>query len=125
MSLGGIILLGWLTVSIPRPPVKRAAAIALVNGFANIGQIPASYLWPSKWGKKYWQSFTTEICLLALSLSIAFAYRQYLIKLNERLDKGEAEAFEADKEVVEQSADLVHASIQQEKQLMQKFRYLY
>lgn len=36
---GGIILLGWISSSIPRPPGKRAAAIALVNGFANIGQV--------------------------------------------------------------------------------------
>jgi len=44
----------------------------MVNGFGNIGQIPASYLWPSKWAPKYWQSFTTEICLLFLSLAIGF-----------------------------------------------------
>lgn len=36
---GGIILLGWISTSIPRPPVKRAASIAFVNGFANIGQV--------------------------------------------------------------------------------------
>lgn len=68
--LGGILLLGWVSTSIPRPPVKRAAAIAIVNGFGNIGQIPASYLWPTKWAPKYWQSFTTELCLLAFSLAI-------------------------------------------------------
>ena len=69
-STGGILLIGWVSTSIARPPVKRAAAIALVNGFGNIGQIPASYLWPSKWGPKYWQSFTTELCLLTFSLAI-------------------------------------------------------
>jgi hypothetical protein len=69
---GGIILLGWVSSTIPRPPIKRAAAIAFVNGFANIGQIPASYLWPSKWGPRYWQSFMTEVCLLGLSLVVGF-----------------------------------------------------
>ncbi|KAJ7584618.1 MFS general substrate transporter [Mycena floridula] len=52
---GGIILLSWTSCSIPRPAVKRAASIAFVNGFANIGQIPASYLWPTRWGPKYWR----------------------------------------------------------------------
>lgn len=68
--IGGILLLGWVSTSIARPPVKRAAAIAMVNGFGNIGQIPASYLWPSKWAPRYWQSFTTELCLLVFSLAI-------------------------------------------------------
>ncbi|KAG7445923.1 MFS general substrate transporter [Guyanagaster necrorhizus] len=122
---GGIILLGWISTSIPRPPVKRAASIAFVNGFANIGQIPTSYLWPSKWGSKYWQSFTTEICLLVLSLSIGFVYRQYLISLNKKIEKGEAEAFDASAKVIEQSADLVNVTAQDERERVQSFRYLY
>ncbi|KAK0453212.1 MFS general substrate transporter [Armillaria borealis] len=122
---GGIILLGWISTSIPRPPVKRAASIAFVNGFANIGQIPASYLWPSKWGSKYWQSFVTEICLLVLSLSIGLVYRQYLISLNKKLEKGEAEAFDASAEVVERSADLVHTTAQDERERIQSFRYIH
>lgn len=122
---GGIILLGWISTSIPRPPVKRAASIAFVNGFANIGQIPASYLWPSKWGSKYWQSFVTEICLLVLSLLIGLVYRQYLISLNKKLEKGEAEAFDASAEVVERSADLVHATAQDERERIQSFRYIH
>ncbi|KAK0191351.1 MFS general substrate transporter [Armillaria mellea] len=122
---GGIILLGWISTSIPRPPVKRAASIAFVNGFANIGQIPTSYLWPSKWGSKYWQSFVTEICLLVLSLSIGLVYRQYLISLNKKLEKGEAEAFDASAEVVERSADLVHTTAQDERERIQSFRYIH
>lgn len=39
---GGIITLGWISSSIPRPPVKRAASIAFINAFANIGQVSAS-----------------------------------------------------------------------------------
>lgn len=121
--LGGILLLGWVSTSLPRPPVKRAAAIAIVNGFANIGQIPASYMWPSKWAPKYWQSFTTELCLLALSLAIGFgpflsleptkladgrlAYRQYLVHLNQKLEKGEVEVFEADEKAITKSAKCV------------------
>ncbi|KAK0231196.1 MFS general substrate transporter [Armillaria fumosa] len=122
---GGIILLGWISTSIPRPPVKRAASIAFVNGYANIGQIPTSYLWPSKWGSKYWQSFVTEICLLVLSLSIGLVYRQYLISLNKKLEKGEAEAFDASAEVVERSADLVHATAQDGRKRIQSFRYIH
>ncbi|KAF9036038.1 MFS general substrate transporter [Hymenopellis radicata] len=122
---GGIILLGWISSSIPRPPVKRAASIAFVNAFANIGQIPTSYLWPSKWGSKYWQSFVTEICLLILSISIGLAYRQYLVSLNKKLEKGQTEAFKVNAKAIEQSADLVHTTLQEEKEMVQSFRYLY
>lgn len=157
--LGGILLLGWVSTSIPRPPVKRAAAIAIVNGFANIGQIPASYLWPTKWGPKYWQSFTTELCFLAFSLAIGLGpfpltrpikfanrdsgYRQYLVYLNKKLERGETEVFKADEKTLARSAEyvasplclyivsltfcvsLVNATVDQERQLIQKFRYLF
>ena len=124
ISIGGILLIGWVSTSIPRPPVKRAAAIAMVNGLANIGQIPASYMWPSKWAPKYWQSFTTELCLLAFSLAIGLgwfllirdqrkpadgclAYRQYLASLNKKLEKGEVEAFKTDEKALAKSAEYV------------------
>jgi len=121
----GIITIGWVGLVVPRPPVKRAAAIALVNAFANIGQIPASYLWPSKWGPRYWQSFSTEIVLLCFSVSVVFVLRTYLIYLNKKLEKGEAEAFAVSSKVAEQSADLVHVSVQDEKRIVESFRYIY
>ncbi|KAE9404474.1 MFS general substrate transporter [Gymnopus androsaceus JB14] len=122
---GGIIILGWISTSIPRPPIKRAASIAFINAFANIGQIPTSYLWPTKWGGRYWQSFATEICLMVLSLIIAFGYRQYLISQNKKLDSGAAEAYTRSEKTLQKSADLVHASMQQEEALANSFRYLY
>ncbi|KIK65646.1 hypothetical protein GYMLUDRAFT_39145 [Collybiopsis luxurians FD-317 M1] len=122
---GGIIILGWINTSIPRPPIKRAASIAFINAFANIGQIPTSYLWPSQWGRRYWQSFATEICLMVLSLTIGFGYRWYLISQNEKLDRSETEAYVVNETSVKQSADLVHTSIQQERALVHSFRYLY
>jgi hypothetical protein len=116
-------------------------------------------MWPSKWAPKYWQSFTTEICLLAFSLAIGLgpsalirlikiadgrlAYRQYLVYLNKQLEKGKAEVFETNEKVLATSAkyvafplclciilliffcfSLVNATADQERQLIQKFRYL-
>ncbi|KAF8911892.1 hypothetical protein CPB85DRAFT_1252873 [Mucidula mucida] len=96
-----------------------------------------------KWGSKYWQSFVTEICLLVLSLSIGLAYRQYLVSLNKKLEKGQTEAFEANAKAMEQSAEYVlsiievaamkltfirkscHTTLQEEKEIVHSFRYLY
>ncbi|TRM64282.1 MFS general substrate transporter [Schizophyllum amplum] len=122
---GGIVTLGWISSSLPRPPVKRAASIAFVNAFANIGQIPTSYLWASNWGPKYWQSFVTEICLMVVSLCIGLGYRQYLIHLNKKLESGEAEAFNTTAPAVEKTAAVLHTTVQQEEQLAHSFRYLY
>ncbi|KAF8066034.1 MFS general substrate transporter [Lyophyllum atratum] len=122
---GGIILVGWISSCIPRPPVKRAAAIALVIGLGSFGSIPGAYFWPSKWGPKYWQSFVIEICFIVLSWLIMLVYRQYLVSLNKTLEKGEAQAYEANANAIAQSADLVHTTIQEEKEAIQSFRYLY
>ncbi|KAL1727855.1 major facilitator superfamily domain-containing protein, partial [Schizophyllum commune] len=86
---GGIIIIGWVSSSVPRPPVKRAASIAFVLAFANSAQIPSSYLWPSKWGPDYTQTFISQICFLVTSLGIGFGYRQYLVHLNKKLERGE------------------------------------
>lgn len=39
---GGLITLSWISSSIPRPPIKRAASIAIVIAFSNIAQVSDS-----------------------------------------------------------------------------------
>lgn len=36
---GSALTLVWLSNVIPRPPAKRSAAIAIVNGFGNLGTL--------------------------------------------------------------------------------------
>ncbi|TRM64279.1 MFS general substrate transporter [Schizophyllum amplum] len=122
---GGFIIIGWNSASIARPPVKRAAAIGFVSAFGNVAQIPTSYLWPTKWGPSYWQSFVTGICLLMFSLSIGLAFRQHLVGLNKKLDRGEAEAFSASPSAADKTANVLNTSVQQEEQLIHSFRYIY
>ena len=42
---GYVVALGWISNTIPRPPAKRAAALAIVNAFSNLSQIYASYMY--------------------------------------------------------------------------------
>lgn len=49
---GFIVFCSWCSNTLPHPPSKRAAAIALINSFSQIGNVAGSYVWPSKWGKK-------------------------------------------------------------------------
>lgn len=36
---GFALTLVWVSNAVPRPPAKRAAAIGIVNGFGNIGNL--------------------------------------------------------------------------------------
>lgn len=38
-QLGNALTLVWVSNAIPRPPAKRAAAISVVNGIGNLGNL--------------------------------------------------------------------------------------
>jgi predicted MFS family arabinose efflux permease len=50
---GFITFLAWISSSIPRPPAKRAVALAFINAFSQLGNIAGSYVWPKNWGPSY------------------------------------------------------------------------
>lgn len=50
---GFITFLAWISSVIPRPPAKRAVALALINAFSQLGNVAGSYVWPSVWGPTY------------------------------------------------------------------------
>lgn len=79
-------MLAWISNTITRPRAKRAAAIAIVNAMGNIGSIPGSYIWPSKYGPLYVQSFGAEIAILGFASLSALALRFYLRSLNQKLE---------------------------------------
>ena len=45
---GYVVGLAWISNSIPRPPAKRAAALAFVNAISNTSSIYASYMYSEK-----------------------------------------------------------------------------
>lgn len=42
--LGFALTLVWVSNAIPRPPAKRSAAMGIVNGFANLGNLCVTFL---------------------------------------------------------------------------------
>ena len=90
--IGFALTLVWVSNAIPRPPTKRAAAIGIVNGFGNIGNLYVlmrvypegsllrlnghrigSYAWKAQWGPQYHQSMEIGIAALAFSTFLAFS----------------------------------------------------
>ncbi|KAA8569540.1 hypothetical protein EYC84_001158 [Monilinia fructicola] len=68
-----VVALAWISNTLPRPPAKRATALALINAVSNTSSIYASYMYPSSAGPRY---------VLAMSVNSAwsswpFAPRSY------------------------------------------------
>lgn len=47
---GYVVALAWISNCLPRPPAKRAAALAFINAVSNASSIYASYMYPSSAG---------------------------------------------------------------------------
>ncbi|KAJ7064314.1 MFS general substrate transporter [Mycena amicta] len=116
----------WVSNVIPRPPAKRAAAIGIVNGIGNIGNLMGSYTWKAEWGPNYHQSMIISLCSLVFATSLALGIRQYLIWLNKKLDKDERAAIQGAQEVrVRDAAILEGITFEQAMAKRKGFRYLY
>jgi MFS family permease len=50
---GYVVCLAWISNSIPRPPAKRAAALAMINAVSNCSSIYASYMYPESAAPRY------------------------------------------------------------------------
>ncbi|KAF8887156.1 major facilitator superfamily domain-containing protein [Infundibulicybe gibba] len=91
---GFAMTLVWVSNAIPRPPAKRAAAIGIVNGCGNIGNVMGSYTWKSNWGPQYHQSMAISLAALVFSTFLSWVIREMLVRENKKLDADEKAAME-------------------------------
>ncbi|EJD01173.1 sugar transporter [Fomitiporia mediterranea MF3/22] len=89
---GFIVFYAWISNSIPRPPAKRAVAIAFINAFSQLGNISGSYIWPTNWGPTYRNSYAICIATSGLCILMCCVFRTHLVQLNKKLDKEEEES---------------------------------
>ncbi|EJD01118.1 MFS general substrate transporter [Fomitiporia mediterranea MF3/22] len=89
--VGYIVMFAWISNSVPRPPSKRAVALALINCLSQTGNVAGSYVWQVKWGPSYRNSYGICIALQGLTIIMCWIFRQHLKSLNERLEREEAE----------------------------------
>ncbi|EJF62792.1 sugar transporter [Dichomitus squalens] len=88
---GYAVLFTWVSNSFPRPPSKRAVALALVNAFSQLGGIAGSYVWPSAWGPTYRKSYAICISTAGCMIVMCYVFKLHLARLNRELDGEEAE----------------------------------
>ena len=84
---GYTCVLGWIAPSIPTPKYKKAVALALINAFSQLGNISASYVWPKKWGPRYWRSYTISSCMFITCMLLVLLHRWILVRENRELDR--------------------------------------
>ncbi|KAJ7781286.1 MFS general substrate transporter [Mycena metata] len=88
---GFVVMYTWMSNSFPRPPSKRAVALALMNAFSQLGNIAGSYVWPSTWGPTYRHSYAICIACSGTTIVMCLLFRWSLIIANRQLDKEEEE----------------------------------
>ncbi|CDO77032.1 hypothetical protein BN946_scf184403.g7 [Trametes cinnabarina] len=116
----------WVSNAVPRPPAKRAAAIGIVNGFGNIGNLIASYVWKAEWGPDYHPSMYIGIAALGLATLLAVVIRCMLVNQNKRLELEElANLSGAKRERIEDAARLEGITFEEALKRKKGFRYLY
>ena len=102
---GYVVALAWISNSLPRPPAKRAAALAFINAISNTSSIYASYMYESSMGKcdlglipealltqtqgpRYVIAMSVNCGMALLAILSAVTLRLILVRLNKKLDQG-------------------------------------
>ena len=86
---GFVVLYTWVSNTFPRPPSKRAVALALVNAFSQLGNVAGSYVWPVEWGPMYRKSYAICIATAGCAIGMCFVLKVHLEAVNRRLSSEE------------------------------------
>lgn len=89
---GYVVALAWISNSMPRPPAKRAAALAFINAISNTSSIYASYMYPQpKSGAQpnLTVPLSVDCATAGLAIIMTVIMRIILGRLNKKLDRGE------------------------------------
>jgi MFS family permease len=119
---GFIVFYSWISSSFPRPPAKRAVAIAMINAFSQIGNIIGSYTWQMT-ANGYRNSYGVVTAMFGLTIVGCFVFRTILVRLNKRLDDG-TDAWVVQNDIAEQTAKTEGIDVEEGARKMKDFRYL-
>ncbi|KAJ8067353.1 hypothetical protein OCU04_004706 [Sclerotinia nivalis] len=84
-----VVALAWISNTLPRPPAKRAVALAFINAVSNSSSIYASYMYPSSAGPRYIVAMSVNCGMVFMAMCAALTLRTMLVRLNKKLDRGE------------------------------------
>ncbi|KAH8675575.1 major facilitator superfamily domain-containing protein [Xylariales sp. PMI_506] len=119
---GFIVFYSWISSSFPRPPAKRAVAIAFINAFSQLGNIAGSYVWNLS-DNGYRKSYGIVTAMFGVTILGCLLFRAQLMRLNKKLEMGE-QAWETQPDVAQHTADMEQVETDEALKMVQGFRYL-
>ncbi|KAJ4349904.1 uncharacterized protein N0V89_008524 [Didymosphaeria variabile] len=117
----------WISNAIPRPPAKRAAALAFINSIGNSASIWTPFSYAPSSGPHYRPALGVCIGLEFLALACFVSLRFYLQMQNRQLEKMESEDRELDereRKKLERTAEMEGVDIQKARKLQKGYRYM-
>ncbi|ETN38208.1 uncharacterized protein HMPREF1541_06239 [Cyphellophora europaea CBS 101466] len=90
--------LTWAANTIPRPPAKRAATLALCNACANCSSVYGPFMYPAFSAPRYGIAMGVNAGTALMSIIVATIFRLILKKLNRELDMAEGVVASGDEE---------------------------
>ena len=83
---GFIVFYSWISSSFPRPPAKRAVAIAMINAFSQLGNVAGSYVWDLK-ADGYRKSYGIVTAMFGVTIAGCWVFKMVLVRMNKELDQ--------------------------------------
>ncbi|EFX06223.1 tartrate transporter [Grosmannia clavigera kw1407] len=96
---GYVVTYSWLISSFPRPPAKRAVAIAIINGFGQLGNVAGSYVWNLR-DDGYRKSYGIVTAMFGVTICGCIVFRSILARQNRELERQEQLDSSADPRLV-------------------------
>lgn len=86
LSNSFIVFYSWISSSFPRPPAKRAVAIAFINAFSQLGNVAGSYVWDLE-ENGYRKSYGIVTAMFGITIVGCLIFRIMLSRLNKKLEE--------------------------------------
>ncbi|KAJ6016770.1 hypothetical protein N7451_000149 [Penicillium sp. IBT 35674x] len=119
---GFIVFYSWISSSFPRPPAKRAVALALINAFSQLGNVAGSYVWDLS-DNGYRKSYGIVTAMFGITIVGFWGFRMILVNLNKKLEQSEAEWDAGHPEAQTGGSDFIE-SADESLRVRKGFRYL-
>lgn len=83
-----VLIITYMSNSCPRPPAKRAVAIAIMIGLSNSPYTWTPFLYPASDGPRYIKAMSCNIGALVLAIGLVILLRMRLMRLNKKIENG-------------------------------------
>lgn len=117
----------WIANAIPRPPAKRAAALAFINSIGNAASIWTPFTYNDSDKPYYREAMGINIGLVAMAGGCGIIMRFYLQYQNrqlERMENEDATLTERDIRKLEKTAEIEGIDIAAARMLQKGYRYI-